>query len=192
MSRPLVKKSNNPKKDADKDGEPKIYAPYIKSVLYTRVWLSITEIGSNLKRNLERMIVAKTEGKCLVEGFIRPNSVSVLAYSSGKIKGDQVEFMVTYQCSICHPVSGMIVECTCKTITKAGIHAIVEDVVGTKTINPVVIFVARDHHLNNYMFDNVKEGASLQVRVVGIRFELNDPHICAIGKLVDSSTEKTT
>ncbi len=191
MSRPLAKKSNNPKKDAE-TGEPKIYAPYLKSILYTRVWLSITEIGSNLKRNLERMIVAKTEGKCLVEGFIRPSSVSVLSYSSGKIKGDQVEFVVTYECKICHPVDGMLIECTCKTITKAGIHAIVEDVVGQKTFNPVVIFIARDHHLSNYMFDNVKEGAKLQVRVIGIRYELNDPHICAIGKLVDSSTEKTT
>jgi len=30
---------------------------------------------------------------------------------------------------------------------------------------------------------------SLKVKIIGIRFELNDPHICAIGKLLDKENE---
>lgn len=171
----------------DPQQERKLFAPYMKSVLSTRVWLFINEIGSNLKRNLEKVIVAQTEGKCIVEGYVRPNSVSILSYSSGKISGDKIEFQCVYECKVCHPVEGMLIECTCKTLTKAGIHAIVEDPIGQTILNPIVVFVARDHHLSNHTFDEVREGAKLQVRVIGIRYELNDTHICAIGKLVDST-----
>jgi DNA-directed RNA polymerase subunit E'/Rpb7 len=80
------------------------------------------------------MIVSKTEGKCIVEGFIRPDSVRILTYSSGKVSTGMVEFQTTFECMVCYPVDGMLVECICKTITKAGIHAEVIDKQGNVPI----------------------------------------------------------
>jgi hypothetical protein len=88
---------------------------------------------------------------------------------------------------ICHPVEGMIIDCTSKTITKAGVHAQVIDSDGTI---PVTVFVARDHHNTNKYFNTIKENAKIQVKVIGARYELNDPYICVIGKLVDAPTTK--
>ena len=166
-----------------RDNEPKKrYGPYIKSLLNMKVFLKITEIGRNIKENLERIISSKIEGKCVVEGFIRPDSVNVIQYSSGKVNGEFVEYHTIYECMVCHPVEGMELECICKTVTKAGIHAEVMDQVGNI---PVTMFIARDHHMTNHLFNLVKENSRLLVRVIGVRFELNDPYVCAIGKLLE-------
>lgn len=165
-----------------------IYDPYIPSVLSMKVILPIVEVGGNIKQNLERIIVSKTEGKCIVEGFVRPDSVHILTYSSGKVNAGNVEFMTTYECLVCHPVDGMLIKCICKTITKAGIHA---EVVDVKNNTPITVFVARDHHINDYLFERATENAKLIVSVIGVRFELNDSTISCIGKLKDIESTKT-
>ena len=170
---------NRPNKSEDKK---QIFDPYLPSVLSLKVVLPITEVGGNIKQNLERLIVSKTEGKCIVEGFVRPDSVHILTYSSGKVNAGSVEFQTTYECMICHPVDGMLVKCVCNTITKAGIHA---EGVDQKGNVPITVFVARDHHIQNYLFDRVVENAKLIVSIIGVRFELNDSTICAIGKLIE-------
>jgi len=172
------------KRQETKDQQEKriIYEPYISSILNMKIVLPIVEVGKNVKQNLERMIVSKTEGKCIVDGFIRPQSVRILTYSSGKVVSGLVEFQVTFECMVCHPVDGMLVESLCKTVTKAGIHTEVVDKNGNV---PITVFIARDHHINNYKFEKVVDNAKLLVSIIGIRFELNDANICAIGKLVD-------
>jgi len=168
--------------DKYKQTEKKVYGVYINSMLTMKVPLSITEVGKNIKQNLEKAISSKTEGKCIAEGFIRPRSVKVISYSSGNVNGDIIEFQTAFECMICHPVEGMLIECDTKTITKAGIHAEVIDKDGTV---PVTIFIARDHHFNDKYFNNVKENMKIKIQVIGIRYELNDPYICVIGKLVE-------
>ena len=169
----------------EKEGQDKIYDPYIASILSMKIHLPITEVGGNIKQNLERMIVHKTEGKCIVEGFIRPDSVRILTYSAGKLNAGSVEFQTVFECMVCHPVEGTLVRCKCNTITKAGIHAEVVDRQGNI---PIIVFIARDHHLNYDKFERVVENESLLVNIIGIRYELNDVNICAIGKLVDIET----
>jgi hypothetical protein len=83
---------------------------------------------------------------------------------------------------VCHPVEGMLIECITKTITKAGIHAEVVDEDGTV---PVTVFIARDHHFTDKNFANVVENDKLVANVIGSRFELNDPYICVIAKLLE-------
>lgn len=165
----------------------KIYGVYLQSVLTMKVIVPITSVGKNMKQNLERIISKKTEGKCITEGFIRPNSVKVIRYSSGNINNENIEFQTVFECMICHPVEGMLIECDTKTITKAGIHAEVSDEQGNV---PITVFVARDHHFNDRKFADIKENMKIVVRVVGVRFELNDPYICVIGKYIDRKTDE--
>jgi DNA-directed RNA polymerase subunit E'/Rpb7 len=167
-----------------KQVESKVYGVYLKSVLTQKIVLSINEVGKNLKQNLEKKIAASIEGKCIAQGFVKPGSVSVVNFSSGNVNAANVEFQVVFECMICHPVEGMLIECKAKTITKAGIHAEVVDASG---VIPVTVFVARDHNYNDIHFNNVKENAEILVRVLGTRFELNDPYICVIAKLAQLS-----
>jgi hypothetical protein len=76
---------------------------------------------------------------------------------------------------------GMLIECFAKTITKAGIHA---EVITDNDIVPITVFIARDHHSTNKYFSEIKENVQITVKVIGSRFELNDPYICVIGQLV--------
>ena len=99
------------------------------------------------------------------------------------INGDNVQFQTMYDCMVCHPVEGMLIECQTKTITKAGVHA---EVIDDNGIVPLTIFVARDHHRTEKAFATIKENAKINIRVIGIRYELNDPYISVIGKLVES------
>jgi DNA-directed RNA polymerase subunit E'/Rpb7 len=165
-----------------KRGDAKIYGVYINSLLSQKIILSITEIGKNIKQNLEQKIVSRNEGRCITHGFIRPNSVKIVSYSSGLVNADNVEFQAVFECMICNPVEGMLINCIVKTITKAGIHA---EVVTENEIVPVTVFIAKDHYVTNAYFNSVKENDDITVKVIGSRFELNDPYICVIGQLLD-------
>ena len=164
----------------------KIYGVYIRSLLTQKIIISINEVGKNIKQNLEKKISSKIEGKCIKEGFIKPKSVNIISYSSGLVNLSYIEFEVVFECMICHPVEGMLIECDVKTVTKAGIHAVVntdDDVI------PVTVFIARDHNYNDTYFGTIKENMKITVRVIGVRFELNDPYICVIGKLIQQRDE---
>jgi hypothetical protein len=162
--------------------EQKFYGVYIKSLLTTKVSLAISEVGQNIRQNLEKKIAAKVEGKCGIEGFIQPKSVIVKTYSNGLVNTGSVDFQAVFECMICRPVEGMLIECVAKTITKAGIHA---EVVGKNGEVPITAHIARDHNYNDARFNNVKEKDVIRVKVIGARFELNDPCIDVIGKVVE-------
>ena len=155
---------------------------YTKSVLTKKISLNMNQIGKNIKSNLEKSISKTIQGKCSPEGFIKPNSVRVISYTSGIVENEKIIFDTIYECMVCHPVEGMITECSTKTITKAGIHGEVVDDEGSI---PIHIFIARDHFHNDKRFNNVEENQKILVRVIGSRFELNDPYIVCMGELVN-------
>ena len=165
--------------------ERKFYGVYMKSTLETKITLDITEIGKNIKPNLEAKLIKRISGKCINEGYIQPKSIKVIKYSSGLILNNYIEFCVLFDCMCCLPVEGMEMECTCKTITKAGIHAQVIDNDGN---TPITVFVARDHHHLDNRFNVIKEDSIIKVRVIGVRYELNDPYICVIARLLENTS----
>jgi len=167
--------------------EQKFYGVYNQSVLSKKVFLSMPEIGKNIKKILEEKLSIEYEGICIKEGFIKPGSISAITYSAGNVSGENIEFQVIFDCMICSPVEGMLVECKTKTITKAGIHAVYTDKDG---ISPLTIFVARDHHNTNAYFNSIKEDTDILVSIIGIRYELGDEYICAMAALKNSQINR--
>ena len=157
------------------------YGVYSKSLLNKKVTLCITEIGSNILQILEMKVKEMIENKCISEGFVKPDSIKITSHSAGVINSQDITFSVTFECLICHPVEGQKIECTSKTITKAGIHA---EVIDKDNTIPLHIFIAKDHHIMDNYFTSIKEDMKILVKVIGIRFELNDPYICVISKLI--------
>ena len=152
---------------------------YELSLLTRTVVLPMNSIGENLTEIIAQSMVSKFEGKCVVEGFIKHGSINIVTHSSGLISGDNVSFEVVFQCSICFPVEGMVINCVAKNITKAGITAESSD----ETPSPFIAFIIRDHHNMNEQFSNIKEKDKFSVRVIGQRFELNDTQVSIIGEL---------
>lgn len=170
-----------------KKREVRIQTIYSRALLTRNIVLPITAIGRNIKETIEENIKGNFEGKCVVEGYIKQNSVKIITHSSGLIvRGNTILFEVVFECEVCFPVEGMLISCTAKNITKAGIRAESANDVPS----PVVVFIAKDHHYNNDYFADVKEGDKITVRVIGQRFELNDKYISIIAELVKPRIEK--
>ena len=184
MMESVAKQTNQQK---FKRREIKLQTIYSRGLLTRSIILPITAIGRNIKETIEENIRATFEGKCVVEGYIKQNSVKIITHSSGLIvRGNTVLFEVVFECEICFPVEGMLIQCIAKNITKAGIRA--ES--ANEVPSPVVVFIAKDHHYNNDYFADVKEGDKINVRVIGQRFELNDKYISIIAEIVKPKVEK--
>lgn len=153
---------------------------YTQIVISKKVSVPMNKVGSNLKTTILQIINSKISGKCISEGFIKPNSINILSFSNGIQESNNIKFEVVLECLVCSPVEGQIINCIAKNITKAGIRAEIND-----DYNPLVIFVARDHNYLNKNFSNIKESQDISVRVIGQRFELNDKNISVIAELVD-------
>ena len=160
-------------------------ALFSTALITKKIHVNIQNIGGNIKQTLEKMIATSIEGKCIVEGFVKNGSAKIITYSSGLIQGSLVTFEVMYECSICSPVEGMLINCIAKNITKAGIRAETND-----SPSPVVIFVARDHHYTTPYFSDVKENDDIVIRVIGQRYELNDKYISIIAELVPKQAQQ--
>ena len=154
---------------------------YSRCLLTRKVVLPITCIGKNLDEVMEEYIQNTFEGKCVVEGFVKPNSSKIIRYSSGIIeRGSNIVFELVFECDICFPVEGMLISCAVKNNVKAGIRA--ES--ATDVPSPFIVFVAKDHHFTSQQFNEVQVGDIITVRVIGQRFELNDKAVSIIGELV--------
>jgi DNA-directed RNA polymerase subunit E'/Rpb7 len=125
--------------------------PFLTSLLTMKVYLSIIEIGSNVSDILRQKIRTQVEGKCIKEGLVVPDSVKIVRHSAGKVNMEDIEFQVTYQCELCYPIEGMIIECISKTITKAGVYA--EYNMNEKKM--IAVFIPRDDNYDNSQFTEV-------------------------------------
>jgi DNA-directed RNA polymerase subunit E'/Rpb7 len=159
---------------------------YTPTLITRKIPISIIHVGKNIKQTLERIIASQIEGKCVVEGFIKPGSAKIATYSSGIVKADEIIFDITFECMVCSPVEGMLINCIAKNITKMGVRAETSE-----NPSPVVIFISRDHHYNSAYFSNIKEDDDIQVSVIGQRFELNDKYVSIIAKIVEPKTVVT-
>ncbi len=153
---------------------------YMKNAITRKVNLPFNVIGENLKENIEQTLKKEIEGRCIDEGYIRPGSIVIVSYSAGVISGNMVIFNVLFECLVCRPVEGMRFRAIVKNVTKAGIRAEINE-----AKSPIVVFIARDHHYKSAQFSKLEEGDDINVRVIGIRYELNDEYISIIGELVE-------
>ena len=65
---------------------------YMNSLLSRKIHVPFKKVGKNIKELLQNKIKRDIEGKCTIEGFIKPDSTRVLTYSSGVLFEDVIEF----------------------------------------------------------------------------------------------------
>jgi len=178
--------ANNTVRNKKGNQKNKDVGVYMTSLLTRKIHIPFNNVGKNIKDTLEKIIKKQIEGKCNIEGFIKPESTKVLTYSSGILVENTVMFEVVFECLVCCPVEGMLIKCNVKNMTQAGIRAVINE-----EISPIVAYVSRDHHYNNNYFNTIKEMDDITVRVIGHRYELNDPQVSIIGQLVEPTEDKT-
>ena len=154
------------------------------SNIYNSVFLSrtvefkVSQLNNNYKLQILNTLRKSLEGKCCEEGYIKPGSVDIQEISCGCLNNSSIKFYIGFRCDMCRPVEGQMVSCIVDNITKAGIKCKIPE-----KHSPLLIFIARDHNYNIGQFNEVEENDSLLVKIIGIRFELNDPFISVIASL---------
>jgi len=182
MSTSTSKKSSKIRKNKIKRGI------WMKNMLTRKVQLPFYGVGSNIRQNIQEKIEESLYNKCSKEGYIKNKSIKILSYSSGLVEANNVSFEVMFECEICHPVEGQTIKCQAKNITRAGIRAVYT----RETPSPITIFIARDHHYNNELFLKVKENDEITIKVIGIRYELNDETIAVLRELKNKVVARKT
>ena len=182
LTEPKKKETNNGdnNKKAEKKQKRNIF---VNSVVHKKIFLSFQSIGSNLLENIEKNIKEKFTDKCCKEGYISSTNLNIISFSPGVIEGNNVIFDVIFECLVCKPIIGQIFKCKIKNITKAGIRA---QYVTNKGHSPVTVYLARDNHYKNEFYNSIKENKNqtLKIKVLGVRFELNDDTIYVLGELL--------
>lgn len=181
-----MKAMSTRKMNVTKRREATLDSIYAKSLITQNITIPISNVGKGVQSIIEKAISLSIEGRCIVEGFVKPGSVKIVTHSCGVVKGNNIVFEVVFECDTCYPVEGMKLKCVAKNITKAGIRA--ESV--SDTPSPVVVFITRDHHYDKPAFSEVTEGDTITVKVIGQRFELNDKYVSIIAEMVDSNNKE--
>lgn len=160
---------------------------WMKNTLTRNIVLPFKSIGSNIIEIIQKKLEQKMYNKCCPEGYIKNNSIKILTYSSGEVQANNVVFVVMFDCLICRPVEGQVIKVKAKNITKAGIRAVYDK----EDVSPITVFIARDHHYNSVEFSKIKEEEDITIKVIGIRYELNDENIAVLGELRVKRKPKT-
>lgn len=158
---------------------------YATSLISRKVNIIYKNLGGNIKEILQKKLVSQLEGKCNIEGYIKPDSINILTYSSGILEGSNIVFEVAFECLVCCPVEGMLIKCKVENITTAGIRAHSLD-----DPSPIVAYLSRDHHYSKANFSELNEKEEILVRVIGKKYELNDKQISLIGELVEQKVKR--
>lgn len=155
---------------------------YFKSLLNKNIYLDLKNVNNNLENNILTELKSNFEGLCTNDGYIKTNSINILTYSSGIITNN-IKFNVIFECLICYPVEGMKIQCIVKNITKAGLRCQLNN--NDTDDDPMVIFIAKDHHFKNKNFNDIVENDIINAKIIGQRFELNDKYISVIATFID-------
>jgi hypothetical protein len=144
----------------------------------------ISHLIKDIKSLLLDEMASRYEGKCSIEGYICPGSISIFRYSCGTLSAGNIRYDVVADCLVCLPDEHTQIKCIAKTITQAGIRGIATKLqVGS--VSPIEVFLSRDMNIrNNDLFCRVEEGDLLTVEIIGRRFVLNDTHVTIIAMLL--------
>jgi len=146
----------------------------------------MSQLGK-LKPFLHRVLASELEGKCTVEGFVKPKTIVIESHSCGVLKDDTVTVAVEFTCDVANPVAGQVLECRVEQSTNAGLKCVMNE-----TPSPFVVFVARDHHNTQETFATIQVNDVISIQVVGTRYEMHDAYIAVIGTLEAPSPSPPT
>lgn len=156
---------------------------YFNCTLLKRVVVPSKHLNSNLDIYINDYIKKNVEGLCLHEGYVKPETVSVLKKSVGILLGSSftgdITYDVAYTAQVCNPVIGNVINCKVKFVNKMGVLA---------SNGPITVIIGRQFHLNNEL-DKINRDDNIKVEVVARTFSLNDKEIKVVAKLygVESS-----
>jgi len=169
----------------------------------TNVELTPHDLTDDFNIIIKNKLKTKLEGICSRYGYIKPDSLEIMKRSYGKfIKQNfngHIHFDVICKGEVCNPPKGLIVEAQVKNKNTLGLLAEGVMEIDNEKIPILDIIIPKKAAgiLSEIDIDDVQTGDTINVMIMGKRFQLNDTKISIIGKAVkqknmndfDKSTE---
>lgn len=140
-------------------------------------------IQKNIQASLLAQLKTHYQGRCLAEGYIQPDSFTILKYSVGRanyLRGG-VDYDVTFQADVCLPHPGQHFRGNVVLKSKIGLHV---------DLTPLKVLIPRDLHLGNQLYEKTEPGQEVEFEVIGGQFKQGDEEIIVVAKLVGEVEEK--
>ena len=156
---------------------------FISTKIKSSLSVEPKDLHSNLDKKIVKKIKLDVEGKCIKNGYVRKNSVKLVKRSLGQSLtshfNGNVIFHVEYLVDLCNPLEGATIECSVVNSNKMGVLA---EIIGVED-SPLNILLAKQHHIENTEFEDLRERDIIKIRVLGKRYEFGDSQITIIGLL---------
>jgi DNA-directed RNA polymerase subunit E'/Rpb7 len=152
---------------------------YFRSILRKKIIVDAKYLNEKIDDYIHEYLKNKMEGKCIDEGYVRPESVRIIKKSAGVLLGSRftgdITYEVAYTADLCNPFEGNVYDCKVKFKTKAGIMGY---------NGPLSFIVGKQFHENEIdAFESIKVGDMIKVYVLGKSFSVNDKEIQVVGKI---------
>ena len=146
--------------------------------------LNKIESVEDIRHALEQKLKDKYENKCHTSGYIRPDSVHLLAKTAGAYEHGRFTGNILYDCRVScevyYPTANSIVHVKIHKLNKmAAIGLLATDSMG----DPMRVNLPRDLHLGDIRFNDLEIGQIVPVEILKSRFQTNDPYIQTVGVL---------
>jgi DNA-directed RNA polymerase subunit E'/Rpb7 len=155
---------------------------YFNNIVKKKIIVNPKHMG-NIDNYIESYLKTNYEGKCIAEGYVKPDTIKIVRRSIGSITGSRfsgdVTYMIEYSAEICNPVIGNIIECKVKNINKLGLLC---------NNGPVTVIVGKKFHDNLEDINKIKEGDSINVEIIAKKIQLNKEEIQVVGKIFSNNT----
>ena len=162
---------------------------FISTKIKSSLSIEPKDLNSNLNKIIIKKIRQNIEGKCIKNGYVKKNSVKLIKRSLGQSLtshfNGNVIYHVEYLVDLCNPLEGAIIECIVINSNKMGVLA---EIMGVED-SPLNILLAKQHHIENSEFEDLKDRDIIKIRVLGKRYEFGDSQITIIG-LLESEYQK--
>ena len=170
---------------------------YNTEILTFKVKFKYNEMGKNIHDKFIQYAKKNIMGKCHKEGYISNDYIRIVEYSSALMDGHNVYFDVQFEFMVCYPYEGMVLSCKVQNITKIGVKGVISD---NENDNPIIVFASRIHNESvlsnvdemnedesdeeNGVVSNIRINKVIKIKVIGFRFEINDPHLSVLGEII--------
>ena len=158
---------------------------WMKNVLTRTIVLPFKSIGGNIVEIIKKKLEANLYNKCCPEGYIKYNSINILTHSSGEVKANDVSFSVMFECLYVAQLKDKLLKLKLKILQK-----LVSEQPMIKKNFSITVFIA-EITTCSVEFSKIKQDEDITIKVIGIRYELNDQNISVLGELRVKKKPKT-
>jgi len=162
----------------------------------TNIELSPYDLNQDFTAVIKEKLQTKLEGICTRHGYIKPGSLEIIRRSSGKfIKqhfNGHIHFDILCKGEVCNPPKGLIVEAQVKNKNTLGLLAEGNMIIDNTKVPILDIIIPKKAAgiISEVNIDDIEIGDTINVMIMGKRFQMNDNKISIIGRAVKDKNEE--